>query len=248
MVYPNSVVPLSLLLGASGMTVSAAATPSCSSQNLSVYMGREGCKRPTMARATPRGMDTSTARLNSGPDSSRLTGSASDIVGPTRPVNITTTKDVPRVMLPSKESDGLPIGGTERTTGWMDPQQKVYNVMDGYLDIVGASDEGPMTVKIASLGFPDDSTGRNPFELGPETELGSAIFLAPTDSPEASLAAPSSHVSNHTMATFDARSVPLGVFSTYNATSSSPSATTAPIAVRLKASRSRVANVPPAVR
>ncbi|KAG8743454.1 hypothetical protein FRC10_012034 [Ceratobasidium sp. 414] len=195
-----------------------------------------------MARVTPD-VVANAARPDPNSGSSELAGSLSDIVGPTGPVGITTTKDVSRVMLPSKVSGisavgvpvgpdgGDPIGSTE----WMDPQQKVHNVMDGYLDIVGTSDEGPMTVKIASLGFSYDNTGHNPFQLGPETEFGSVVSLAPTEPSDASAAMLGSQVSNHTMAAFDALSVPLSVFSTYNTTSTSSSAATTPITVRLMA-------------
>ncbi|KAG9084676.1 hypothetical protein FRC06_003945 [Ceratobasidium sp. 370] len=214
---------------------------------MSVYVGGELCGRSTVARTTPPDVDTSPAHPDLGPESSGSAGSMSNILGPAGPVNITTTKDVSRVMLPSKNSGGplvgVPagpdgedlVGDTEQTTGWLDPQQKIHNLVDGYLDIVGSSDEGPMTVKIACLWFSDDNTGHYPFELGPETELSSLVSLAPTEPPEASSAILGSQVSNHTTSTFDALSVPPGVFSTYNATSTSASAAMAPITVRLKA-------------
>ncbi|KAG8696347.1 hypothetical protein FRC09_008567 [Ceratobasidium sp. 395] len=167
-------------------------------------------------------MDTNTTGLGSSPDNTRLAGSISDIVGSTDLIEITTTEDVSSDQLPSEASeDEEPIGSTEQTIGSLDPQQIAPNGMEGYLKIVGPSDDGSMSVKIASLGFPNDNTGHNPFELGPETELGSMVFLAPTVPSEVLPASLGPQVSNDTMATFDARSVPLSVFSTYNTTSSS---------------------------
>ncbi|KAG8696679.1 hypothetical protein FRC09_008323 [Ceratobasidium sp. 395] len=167
-------------------------------------------------------MDMNTTGLDSNPGNTRLAGSISDIVGSTDPIEITTTEDVSGDRLPSETSeDEEPIGSTEQTTGSLDPQQIAPNGMEGYLKIVGPSDDGSISVKIASLGFPNDNTGHNPFELGPETELGSMMFLVPTPPPEVMPASLGPHVSNDTMTMFDARSVPLSVFSTYNTTSSS---------------------------
>jgi hypothetical protein len=162
------------------------------------------------------------------------------------PLNITTTQDVSRVKplsksgippigIPVSPDDQDPVGSTEQTVGWLDPQQKLHNGVDGYLDIVGATDEGPMSLKIATLGFPDDNTGRNPFELRHETDLGSVVFLAPTEPSDASPATLGPQASNHTMAMFDARSVPMSAFSTYNATDSHATVAIDPITVRLKA-------------
>ncbi|KAG9123258.1 hypothetical protein FRC07_015176 [Ceratobasidium sp. 392] len=204
------------------------------------------------------------ASLDLNPDSTGSAGSISDILGLTSPVEITTTKDISsdRLLLkasgvslhgaPLSVDDEDPAGSTEQTTRWLNSQQKTHDGVDGYLDIVGPSDDGPMTVKIANLRFPKSSTGHNPFELGPETELGSLIFLAPTEPSEVSPATLGAQVSNHTTAMFDPRSVPLSVFSAYNTTSfsthnntslgsfnpTSASSTIGLVTVRLKADAS----------
>ncbi|QRW12795.1 hypothetical protein RhiLY_11794 [Ceratobasidium sp. AG-Ba] len=165
-----------------------------------------------------------------------------DIIGPVTPVDITTTEDVSHIVSVSDSSEAVPIGvasdggSTGYPIGWPDPQQAGPDGIEGYMSITGPSDQSPTGVKIAGLELVHSEAGHLPFELGLEANVGSPIFLVPTQPLEISSTVYGAGLSNDTITVFGNGSVFSGGLSVYNSTGeeSSTTSSTAPIMVRLK--------------
>ncbi|QRV98200.1 hypothetical protein RhiJN_26219 [Ceratobasidium sp. AG-Ba] len=167
-----------------------------------------------------------------------------DIIGPVTPVDITTTEDVSHIIsVPvSNSAAAIPVsvasdgGSTGYPIGWPDLQQAGPDGIEGYMSITGLSDQSPTGVKIAGLELVRSEAGRLPFELGLEANVGSPIFLVPTQPLEISSTISGAGLSNDTITVFGNGSVFSGGLSVYNSTGeeSSTTSSTAPITVRLK--------------
>ncbi|KAF8608210.1 hypothetical protein BDV93DRAFT_541556 [Ceratobasidium sp. AG-I] len=259
MVYSNSVIPLTLLLSASGVTVSAAATiPWNGGRGLSIHVctmrfSKSNRDASLVDSINPSIIHSRSVRPGRGVIAVRrmadLIGASPNDAG--SPVRITTTKEVSRIEAPSQSSEipglGVPSNSPEEETmsitkaksnSQLDPKKLIHGGIQGFLNIVATTDEDPNTLRIASLGFPNDNIGDNPFEIGSESEDGSIVYLVPTKPSDISLVSLVSQVSNDTMAMIVARSSFSGAIPSLNMTDSQPpSANTAssPITVRLKA-------------
>lgn len=275
MVYSNGVIPLTLLLSAGSVTVSAAATiPWDGGRDLSIHLvssllppwayrstliltcclllksGRDATPRYSTSPSTiQRGVFRSSRGLTISRSMAELFDTSSDDAG--SPIRITTTEEVSRMKPLSQSSEisglGVPNGTSDvevmsttkaKSNSQLDPKKLIHGGIQGFLDIVATTDEDPKTLRIASLGFPNDNIGDNPFEIGSESEDGSIVYLVPTKPSDISLVSLAPQTSNDTQAMMFARSSFSDVLPRFNSTSSKPptaNAVSSPITVRLKA-------------
>ncbi|KAF8740409.1 hypothetical protein RHS02_04432, partial [Rhizoctonia solani] len=219
MVYPANALSLSLLLGAGGVMLSAAATLPCSNQCTAYHKEAQLTSQLNSRNIYKR---WSRSRRSTEPEASSASSILDDLVGSSDGAwdgdseHGDSHPDDPALATPPIGIDlGAPF---DSAVGWLNADESIHSVLnlEGELDLIAHSHEKPRGVKVGTLGYVSNSTAHNPFELLSEAEAGGIVFLTlpelATDQMEGNLElGPSASFSNHSAAILAARTYPLGL-------------------------------------